>query len=105
MHVGNVTANNQSFFGAIFDGRYSQGDFQTLAAWSSCNLTRKDGAADLTIPGYQGAAFDGRYVYFAPAVIGTGSTPMPSGNVATPGTSAASSRISRAASSTGATSI
>ncbi|HYQ14760.1 MAG TPA: hypothetical protein VEQ58_03355, partial [Polyangiaceae bacterium] len=48
----------------------TQADFTAADAWSSVNLTQKSGAVDLTVPGYRGAAFDGRYVYFAPSSVG-----------------------------------
>jgi hypothetical protein len=48
----------------------TQASFTSADAWSSVNLTQKSGTADLTVPGYRGAAFDQRYVYFAPSEIG-----------------------------------
>jgi hypothetical protein len=93
---------DKGFRGGTFDGRYiyltptmpenngaggsnydciatrydTQGDFTSNNAWASFNLTQKSGTADLTVPGYRGAAFDGRYVYFAPSFTGE----MTSGN-------------------------
>ncbi|MES1184741.1 MAG: hypothetical protein ABUL60_13085, partial [Myxococcales bacterium] len=60
----------------------TQADFSASAAWTSFNLTQATGAVDLTVPGFQGAAFDERYVYFAPGYIGqlAGDT-VASGNV------------------------
>jgi hypothetical protein len=48
----------------------SQAAFNSLAAWSTINLTRASGTQDLTVPGFAGTAFDGRYVYFAPTTVG-----------------------------------
>jgi hypothetical protein len=60
----------------------TQAEFSASAAWASFNLTQASGTADLTVPGFQGAAFDKRYVYFAPGYIGqlAGGT-IASGNV------------------------
>jgi hypothetical protein len=44
------------------------------SAWSSINVTDCNGAADLTVPGYLGGAFDGRYMYFAPTNDGNGAS-------------------------------
>lgn len=89
-------AFSNGFRGGVFDGRFvyltptlpenngaaaltydavavrydTQGDFSASAAWASFNLTQASGSADLTVPGFQGAAFDERYVYFAPGYIG-----------------------------------
>jgi hypothetical protein len=35
------------------------------------NITKLNGTADLTVPGYFGGAFDGRYIYFAPYAVGS----------------------------------
>jgi hypothetical protein len=85
------------YVGGAFDGRYAyltptmpenngaagqnydaivarydtQAAFNTTASWSTFNLTRASGTPDLTVPGFEGAAFDGRYVYFAPSAAGT----------------------------------
>jgi hypothetical protein len=71
---------NNGAAGLTYDcvaARYdTQADFASSGAWSSFNLTQKSGTPDLTVPGYRGAAFDGRYVYFAPGFNGDG----PSGN-------------------------
>jgi hypothetical protein len=60
--------------------------FSSSASWLSFNLSTAGGAVDATIPGYAGAAFDGRYVYFAPKakgmVMGTTAIYVPSGKVA-----------------------
>jgi len=48
----------------------SQAAFNSLAAWSSINLTQASGTQDLSVPGFAGTAFDGRYVYFAPTAVG-----------------------------------
>jgi hypothetical protein len=60
----------------------TQADFSASEAWATFNLTQASGSADLTVPGFQGAAFDQRYVYFAPGYIGqlTGDT-VASGHV------------------------
>jgi hypothetical protein len=99
---------NNTVRGGVFDGRFvyltptdpehngaaaltydavalrydTQADFSASSAWASFNLTQASGTADLTVPGFQGAAFDERYVYFAPGYIGqlTGGT-VASGNV------------------------
>lgn len=66
-------ANNgaaQLTFDAVA-GRYdTQVAFNSNLAWSAFNLTQASGSQDLTVPGFNGAAFDGRYVYFAPGQIG-----------------------------------
>ena len=64
--------------GAIFDGRYvyyvpyaksvvvrfdTNGDFSDANAWSAHD---EEGTSGLLATGYDGAAFDGRYVYFIP---------------------------------------
>ncbi len=64
--------------GAVFDGRYvyfvpyahsavvrldTQGDFGEAQSWQSFDAGRTSG---LVTRGYDGAAFDGRYVYFVP---------------------------------------
>jgi len=64
--------------GAIFDGRYvyfvpyahstvvrydTEGDFQEEASWSAFDAA---GTSGLKCRGYDGAAFDGRHVYFIP---------------------------------------
>jgi hypothetical protein len=72
--------------GLTFDavvGRYdTQAAFNTTASWTSFNLTRASGTPDLTVPGFEGAAFDGRYVYFAPGAAGDATGATPSGHVA-----------------------
>jgi len=62
-----AAAQNYDTVAARYD---SQGNFSSAESWSSFNLTQKSGTADLTVPGYRGAAFDGRYVYFAPNAVG-----------------------------------
>ena len=73
---------NNGAAGLTFDSvvaRYdTQESFDAATAWSAFNLTQKSGSANLTVPGYRGAAFDGRYVYFAPSFVGDSA----SGNVA-----------------------
>ncbi len=77
------------FFGAAFDGQYlyfaprangvavrfdtkAAGGFGAVASWSSFNVTpvvaREGGGA----PSFLGAAFDGRFVYYAPITPGFG---------------------------------
>jgi hypothetical protein len=54
-------------------GRYDAqaSKLSASTAWSSLDLTKaSSGTADLTIPGYIGGAFDGRYLYFAPFAVG-----------------------------------
>jgi hypothetical protein len=72
------------FLGIVFTGRYvvfvpwynttitysaaalaydTQGKFGELTSWTPYDLTQADAGA---VPGYIGAQFDGRYVYFAP---------------------------------------
>jgi len=82
------------FSGAGFDGRYLylvptnamyghdaivvRYDSQTLySSGAAFNLTMASGTADPGVPGFVGAAFDGRYLYFAPAEDRAG----PSGRV------------------------
>ena len=62
-----AAAQNYDCVAARYD---TQADFGALASWASFNLTQKSGTADLTVPGYRGAAFDGHYVYFAPSFVG-----------------------------------
>ncbi len=102
------------FAGGAFDGRYAyvtptlpanngaammnydaiaarydtQAAFGASGSWSSFNVTRATGSADLTVPGFSGSAFDGRYVYFAPGYIGV----LPSVN---PDQEVASGNVSR----------
>ena len=105
------TANDidSGFRGGAFDGRYvyltptnplhngaaqqtydavvarfdTRAPFSSGTSWSSFNLTQASGTPDLTVPGFRGAAFDGRYVYFAPAAVGslTSADDTPSGKV------------------------
>jgi hypothetical protein len=65
--------------GAVFDGRYvyyasygetasavrydTKGDFTDASSWSSYEITRTQGRRRL---GYDGAIFDGRYIYYVP---------------------------------------
>ncbi len=86
----------RGFRGGVFDGRYvyltpfapelngaaqqtfdsvparydSQGAFNSAMAWTPFDLTQASGTPDLTVPGFAGTAFDGRYVYFAPSTVG-----------------------------------
>ncbi len=78
-HTGGLPSTN--FKGAVFDGRFLffvpylnsgdcivlrydvQGVFTNAASWSAYNATNTSG---LMTDGYDGAVFDGRYVYFVP---------------------------------------
>ena len=52
-------------------GRYdTQASKLSSSAWSSLDITKMSGTADLTVPGYSAGAFDGRYMYFAPYAVG-----------------------------------
>ncbi|MBI4700677.1 MAG: hypothetical protein HY744_05855 [Deltaproteobacteria bacterium] len=73
----------KGYYGALFDGRYvyfvsfhdgsafhgrmlrydTKADFQSAASWSAYDAQKTDGMSTV---GYKGAAFDGRYVYYAP---------------------------------------
>ena len=86
-NIGNIVGG---YIGGTFDGRYvyfapfwvgtydygevlrydTQGDFNATASW----ITFDPGAHGVGVDpdGYHGAAFDGRYVYFAPFHNGTG---------------------------------
>ena len=67
-------ASNNGAAGGTYDdliGRLdSQASKLSASAWSSLDVTKVSGTADLTIPGYFGGAFDGRYLYFAPYAVG-----------------------------------
>lgn len=83
--VGTLTPSANGFAGAAFDGRFiylvpnannsgassetarydTQGTFTNQSSWVTFDLSTVNAAAS----GYSGAAFDGRYVYYAP---GTG---------------------------------
>jgi hypothetical protein len=80
--------------GSTFDtvaARYdTQAAFAARSSWSSFDLTKASGTPDLTVPGFRGASFDGRYVYFAPGRSGTvNDTDIVSGRVARVDTQAA----------------
>jgi hypothetical protein len=59
---------------STYDDLFGRVDTQagqvTASSWSSMDLTTANGTPDLTVPGYVGAAFDGRYLYFAPYAVG-----------------------------------
>ena len=76
-----VNANSKGFFGAVFDGRYiyfapnnngayfgqvtrydTTGSFTAAGSWSVYDTT----AVNANSKGFQGAVFDGRYIYFVP---------------------------------------
>jgi len=80
-----VNANSKGFYGAVFDGRYvyfvpwnngasfgqvtrydTTGSFAAAGSWSFFDTT----AVDANSKGFQGAVFDGRYVYFVPRNTG-----------------------------------
>jgi hypothetical protein len=79
--ASSVEPTAQVFFTTAFDGRYvyfaptytglaeapvrfdTQGSFMDASAWSSFNLSAYAGGNR----GYQGSAYDGRYVYYAPS--------------------------------------
>jgi hypothetical protein len=87
-------AEHNGALGSTFDtvaARYdTQAAFAARSSWSSFDLTTASGTADLAVPGFRGAAFDGRYVYFAPGGIGTTvDTDILSGKVARVDTQAA----------------
>jgi hypothetical protein len=78
--MSKIVPGGYGFFGGAFDGRYlylagngqpgatymtrfdTQGDFVSEAAWSTFNI----GDFDYAAYHFAGAAFDGRYVYYAP---------------------------------------
>jgi len=78
--VSKIVPGGYGFFGGAFDGRYlhlagngqpgatymtrfdTQADFLSEAAWSTFNI----GAFDYAAYRFAGAAFDGRYIYYAP---------------------------------------
>ncbi len=79
--IATVNANAKGFVSAAFDGRYlylaphyngayhgftarydTQADFATATSWSVFDMSTVNAGAK----GYLGAAFDGRYVYYAP---------------------------------------
>ena len=84
-----VSPNAQGFTGTVFDGRYvyfvpdsigatasgtvarvdteMPAQFASSAAWSVFDITSVDPSAK----GFVGAAFDGRYIYFAPYTLST----------------------------------
>ena len=69
------SANDNGAAGGTYDdviGRYEAqaSKLSASTAWSSLDLTKASGTADLTVPGYIGGAFDGRYLYFAPFAVG-----------------------------------
>src|ERR1039457_4599300 len=69
------SANDNGAAGGTYDdviGRYDAqaSKLSASTAWSSLDLTKASGTADLTVPGYIGGAFDGRYLYFAPFAVG-----------------------------------
>jgi len=80
-----VDANAKGFHGAAFDGRFlylvphdngapdgvvarydTQASFSAASSWSAFDATRVHAGAK----GFQGAGFDGRYVYFVPGLGG-----------------------------------
>ncbi|MDD5486994.1 MAG: DUF2341 domain-containing protein, partial [Dehalococcoidales bacterium] len=85
--AGNINSlYTRGYSGAVFDGRYiyfspyynsnvsnyyhgnvlrydTQGDFDSTGSWAAYDASATGG---LVTKGYQGAAFDGRYVYFVP---------------------------------------
>jgi len=101
----NINTLGMVWRGGVFDGRYvyltpglaaitttghdvvarfdtQAASFAASAGWTGFDLTTAGGTPDATIPGYQGAAFDGRYVYFAPSVKATTTDSVASGKVA-----------------------
>lgn len=78
------TNGNAGFIGAIYDGRYvyfipsqnaggvdgevlrydTQGSFTASGSWASYDAVNTDGANGMK--GFQGASFDGHYIYFTP---------------------------------------
>ncbi len=70
--------NSTGFYGGVFDGRYvylvpansgtvlrfdTTGNFTTSGSWSAYDAGNTSG---LNTTGYNGAVFDGRYIYFVP---------------------------------------
>jgi hypothetical protein len=79
-HTQDLSPSTIAFYGATFDGRYltlapagstaggavhydTQGPFKSAASWSFFD----EGTLDATARGYEGAVFDGRYVYLVPS--------------------------------------
>jgi hypothetical protein len=76
--AGTDGLNTRGYFGAVWDGRYvyyvpytnkvvvrcdTQGEFQNPGSWEAHDAGHTSG---LKTRGYDGAAFDGRYLYFIP---------------------------------------
>lgn len=96
--IATVNANARGFIGATFDGRYvyyspyynggydgivvrhdTQGaGFTAGASWSTFDVSTINGGAR----GYEGAAFDGKYMYLVPTTNGPITMPVPHGIVA-----------------------
>jgi hypothetical protein len=81
--VSKVNGLAQGFWGGAFDGRHvyfvprgtgivarfdtNANKLDSLAAWSAYDVTRVITTVDAAMVQYQGAAYDGRFVYFIPA--------------------------------------
>ena len=81
-NVHGIDSTSSNYFGAVYDGRYvylvpngrsgrsivarvdTHADFATAAAWTTFDLQTVDTFAI----GFRGGLFDGRYVYFMPAI-------------------------------------
>ena len=65
--------------GSTYDDLMARLDTQAASptaasAWASLDVTKCNGTADVTVPGYVGGTFDGRYMYFAPINDGNGAS-------------------------------
>jgi hypothetical protein len=82
VYLTTTMPSNNGAGGLNYDAIFVRQDTQTgFTAWEAFNLTKASGTPDLTVPGFQGAAFDGRYVYFAPNYVGGAAGSMLSGQV------------------------
>lgn len=83
VYLSPIGPQNDANTPAVFARVDPRASFDQNSAWASFNLTEatKFTAAEGLVPGFRGAAFDGRFVYFAPGARRSGVSVMGSGLV------------------------